>query len=175
MDGSEHWTNERAFSWRRITPVNDVFELRGSSGRIATLAVGGLMQIEAHLMMGNKQVTFTAEGIGGQLIRILDGSTDTVVASFSQFPPSRSGTLRFPHGGQLEWRRKGWRRPVHLFTDRFGNPLMRFEPNGSVSWYGLGTELDPLIHSHRDLLVLLSLGWLLLVMAGSARPLASAG
>jgi hypothetical protein len=39
-----------------------------------------------------------------------------------------------------------------------------------VTVYGLGMESEPLIGSWRDLLVLLTLGWLLLVLAGAAVP-----
>jgi hypothetical protein len=93
-----------------------------------------------------------------------------VVATFDRRWSAKTGTLQFATGGQLEWRRVGWWRPGYVFTDRFGNPLLRFHPAGGVTSYSLGTELEPLIDSWRDLLVLLALGWFLLVDAGAAVP-----
>jgi len=167
---SKHWTSERVFIWQRVSPFKDCFELYGGGRPLARLTIGGRTVISAHLeTTDDHRLVFTAEGIGDRRIRVADAISDRVVANFERRWSGRSGILRFVDGGgELEWRRVGWWRPAYLFTDRFGNPLLRFDPDGAATGYGLGTELEPLIGSWRDLVVLLSLGWFLLVVAGTA-------
>jgi len=167
--GSRHWTSERTFIWQRTSPFKDCFELYGGGRPLARLTIGGLAVTTAELETDAHGLVFTAEGIGDRRIRVADAISDQVIANFERGWSGRTGTVRFVDGGgALEWRRIGWWRPAHVFTDRFGNPLLRFDPDGGATGYGLGTELEPLIGSWRDLVVLLSLGWFLLVVAGDA-------
>jgi hypothetical protein len=92
------------------------------------------------------------------------------VAGFERRWSGRSGVLRFADGGQLEWRRTGWWRPGYEFTDRFSNPVVRFQLDGTVEGYGVGGDWARSLDSRRDLLLVVALGWLLLLVNGEARP-----
>lgn len=170
MLSGEYWADERTFAWRRVGLLRDRFELDGNGRTLATLAIGGLVTLTAELEIDDQRFMFTTEGVGDRYIRVSDADTQSIVASFEQRWSGRHGTVRFAAGGQLEWRRGGRLWPTYVFTDRFANPLLRFGRDGSIATYGLGTELDPLVGSWRDLAILLALGWLLLVKSGTADP-----
>lgn len=166
---SGQWTSERTFIWQRTSPFKDCFELSGGGQPLARLTIGGLAVTTAQLETGDHRLVLTAEGIGDRRVRITDAISDQVIANFERRWSGRTGTVRFVEGGgALEWRRIGLWRPAHVFTDRFGNPLLRFDPDGGATGFGLGTEQEPLIGSWRDLVVLLALGWFLMVVAGNA-------
>src|SRR6266545_2566794 len=93
-----------------------------------------------------------------------------VVATLDRHWSGRGGTLRLAQGGRLEWRRVGWWRPLWEFADRFGNPLVRLRPDGSVVDCVLGDELAGLAEPWSDVLLLLALAWFLLVIGGHAVP-----
>jgi hypothetical protein len=162
---------ERTFVWRRANPLKDWYVLRGGGGQaLARLSIGGPPFVLARLESDGLPVVFTSEWAEHRRIRIADADRQQVVATYERRWSGRTGTVQFATGGQLEWRRAGWRRADHVFTDRFGNPLLRFDPAGNVTSLGLGAELEPQIGSWQDLVVLLALGWLLLVVAGAAAP-----
>jgi hypothetical protein len=166
---SGQWTSERTFIWQRTSPFKDCFELYAGGQPLARLTIGGLAVTTAQLETDAHRLVFTAEGVGDRRVRIVDVISDQVVANFERRWSGRTGTVRFAEGGgALEWRRTGLWRPVHVFTDRFGNPLIRFDPDGGATGFGLGTEQEPPIGSWRDLVVLLGLGWFLMVVAGNA-------
>jgi hypothetical protein len=159
---------ERTFVWQRTNPLKDQYELRAGGRTLARLTIGGPPFVLAQLESDDLHVVFTAEWAENRRIRVADADGQLVVATYERRWSSRTGVVQFATGGQLEWRRAGWRRADHVVTDRFGNPLLRFGPAGGVTGYGLGTELEPLIDSWSDLVVLLALGWLLLIVAGAA-------
>jgi hypothetical protein len=157
--------------WRRASPFKDCFELRAGSRVLATLAIGGLAITSAEVEADGRRLEFRAEGVGSQRIRILDAAEGgMVIATFDRHWSGRAGTLRFLKGGQLEWRRVGYWRPMYVFSDRFGNPLVRYRPDGSVVDCVLGDELALPIGSWSDLLLLLALGWFLLIVGGHGTP-----
>jgi hypothetical protein len=166
-DGRKEWS----LGWRRISPFKDCFELRAESRVLATLAVGGLAITSAEVDAGGRRLVFRAEGVGSQRIRILDAAEGgVVVATFDRHWSGRAGTLRFLRGGQLGWRRVGYWRPMYVFSDRFGNPLVRYRPDGSVVDCVVGDEFALPIGSWSDLLLLLALGWFLLIISGQGVP-----
>lgn len=161
---------ERTFVWQRTNALKDWFELCAGGRTVARLSIGGPPFVLAQLESDDLHLIFTAEWAENRRIRVADAADGQVVATYERRWSGRTGVVQSATGGQLEWRRAGWRRADHVFTDRFGNPLLRFGPAGEVTGYGLGTELEPQIGSWRDLVVLLALGWLLLVVAGVAVP-----
>jgi hypothetical protein len=171
MDKERDWTSHGPFAWQRISPFKDWFELRAGGRVLATLMLGGLAITTARVKTDDHQLVFTAEGIGSQRIRISDSTNDTViVAYFERRWSGRAGTLRFVDGGCLEWRRVGWWKPTYAFTDRWGNPLVRFHPDGRVADYVPGGDRESSISTSHDLMLLLALGWFLLVISGGALP-----
>jgi hypothetical protein len=170
MTGSawETVVGERTFVWQRTNPLTDQYELCAGGRTLARLTIGGPPFVLAQLESDYRHVVFTAEWAENRRIRVADADGQQVVATYQRRWSGRTGVVQFATGGQLEWRRAGWRRADHVVTDRFGNPLLRFGPAGGVTGHGLGTELEPLIGSWSDLVVLLALGWLLLIVAGAA-------
>jgi hypothetical protein len=158
--------SERTFAWQRTNPLKDQYELRAGGRSLARLTIGGPPFVLAQLESDDLHVVFTPEWAENRRIRV--ANAQQVVATYERRWSGRAGVVQFATGGQFEWRRAGWRRADHVVTDRFGNPLLRFGPAGGVTGYGLGTELEPLIGSESDLVVLLALGWLLLIVAGAA-------
>jgi hypothetical protein len=163
---------EQTFVWQQANPLKDWHVLRGGGGQVlARLRIGGSPFVLARLESADLQVVFTSEWAENRRIKIADVDSQQVVATYERRWSGRTGTVQFASGGQLEWRRARWRRADHVFTDRFGNPLLRFDRAGGVTSLGLGMELEPEMDSSQDLVVLLALGWLLLVVAGAAVPL----
>jgi hypothetical protein len=158
--------SERTFAWQRTNPLKDQYELHAGGRSLARLTIGGPPFVLAQLESDDLHVVFTPEWAENRRIRV--ANVQQVVATYERRWSGRAGVVQFATGGQFEWRRAGWRRADHVVTDRFGNPLLRFGPAGGVTGYGLGTELEPLIGSESDLVVLLALGWLLLIVAGAA-------
>lgn len=171
MSKREDGRNESSLGWRRISPFKDCFELRAGGRVLATLAVGGLAITSAEVDANGRRLVFRAEGVGSQRIGIFDAAEGGVVlATFDQHWSGRTGTLRFLRGGQLEWRRVGYWRPTYVFSDRFGNPVVRYRADGSVVDCALSDELALPIGSWSDLLLLLALGWFLLIISGQGTP-----
>jgi hypothetical protein len=168
---------ERTFVWQRTNPLKDRYELRAGGRALARLTIGGPPFVLAQLESDDLHVVFAAEWAENRRIRVADADSQQVVATFERRWSGRAGVVQLATGGQLEWRRAGWRRRAdHVVTDRFGNPLLRFGSAGGVTGYGLGTELEPLVGSWTELVVLLALGWLLLIVSGAAvRPETGAG
>lgn len=165
-------TGSRPFlSWHRTTSLKDSFELRMGSGTLAMLMLEGMAVTNAEAEADGLRLKFRAEGIGSQRIRIWDTSEGSeVIATFDHHWSGRAGTLRFVRGGRLEWRREGWWRPTWVFTDRFGNPLVRLRPDGSVVDCVFIDDLTPPIESWSEAVLLLALGWFLLIVGGYAVP-----
>jgi hypothetical protein len=163
MAAGERWAYQRSYAWRRVHALG--FELNADGRSLATLTVGELEAGTASLETGEHRIVFVTEGMGSR-IRIYDADSQRIIASYQQRWSGRSGTIQFTEGGQLEWRRGGRLFPAYVFTDGFGNPLVRVRRDGGVIAYGVGTGLDPLVGSWRDLAVALALGWLLLLGSG---------
>jgi len=168
--GSSRGRTKPSFGWRRVNPFKDWFELRTGSRVLATLTIGGLAITNAEVDADGRRFKFTAEGVGSQRIRICDASDGGVVATFDRHWSGRAGLLRFLRGGQLEWRKVGHWRPTYVFSDRFGNPLVRYRPDGSVVDCVFSEEVVSPIGSWSDLLLLLALGWFLLIIGGNGTP-----
>jgi hypothetical protein len=165
----EDWASQRFFVWRRAGLVNDAFELRLPYGEelvLATMRIGRLRVPTAYVDSEGSRFVLTGEGVGCRRVRISDASTRTVVANFERRWTGRNGTFAFVNGSRLAWRRPSLLQATQVFTDRFSNPLLRFSPTGDVHGYGLGFGLEPSIGSWRDLMLLLSLGWFLLLLRG---------
>ena len=160
----------RLFSWHRVDPLKDGFELRmDANGRpLARLTIGGIGIPSARLDVGEQRLLFTE--VANRQVTITDASTRTVVAEFEWQRLGRRGTLRFLDGGQLSWRKTGRWRPSFTVVDRFSNLLLRFHPDGRALSHGLNTSLAPPVGSRDDLTLLLALGWFLLVSIGAATP-----
>jgi hypothetical protein len=159
------------WGWRRANPFKDRFELRMGDRVLATLMLEGIAITSADVEVDGHRFTLTAEGVGSQRIRICNTAEGSVVvANFDRHWSGRTGTLRLAQGGRLEWRRVGWWRPLWEFADRFGNPLVRLRPDGSVADCVLGDELAGLAEPWSDVLLLLALAWFLLVIGGHAVP-----
>jgi hypothetical protein len=159
-----------AWGWRRVNPFKDRFELRTGARVLATLTLEGIAITSADVDVGGNRFTLTAEGVGSQRIRICNADGSVVIANFDRHWSGRTGTLRLAQGGLLEWRRVGWRRPMWEFADRFGNPLLRLRPDGSVVDCAVGDEFAHLAEPWSDALLMLSLAWFLLVIGGYALP-----
>jgi hypothetical protein len=166
---SGNWMTPQRFAWRRTSPIKDRYELCAGEECLARLTLGGLLLPTAHLEADGSDFDLAVGGMANRQVTIADAHTEQMVAGFDRRWSGRGGVLRFQDGGQLEWRRTGWWRPGYAFTDRFANPVVRFGLDGSVEGYGIGGEWRRSIESHRDLLVVLALGWLLLLVAGEAR------
>jgi len=162
-------TNDGPFTWRRISPLKDWFELCAGEQVLARLMIKGLLIIAAQVDTEKRRIVFEGEGIGTERILIYEAGEELLlIAQFDRRISGHAGTLRFADGGELEWRRLGrWWKPVHVFSDRFGNPLLRFHPDGTAEGYIFRTNLTD---CWEDLMLLLSLGWFLLIISGGAAP-----
>jgi hypothetical protein len=159
------------WGWRRTNPFKDRFELYRGGRVLATLVLEGIAITRAEVDVNGHCFTLMVEGVGSQRIRIYNAAEGSaLVANFDRHWSGHAGTLRFAEGGRLEWRRVGWWRPTWIFTDRFGNPLVRIRPDGSVVDCVLGDEFVTLTGSWSDVLLLLALAWFLLVIGGHAVP-----
>jgi hypothetical protein len=170
MDKERDRARQGSFAWQRISPFKDWFELRAGGRVLATLTLGGLAITTARVQTNDRHLVFTAEGIGNQRIRISDSTSDTLIVAYFERRSGHAGTLRFVDGGHLEWRRTGWWKPTYAFTDRWGNPLARFHPDGRVADYVPSEDPGSSTGGWQDLLLLLALGWFLLVITGGALP-----
>jgi hypothetical protein len=169
---NEQRATTRLFSWHLIDPLRDGFELRMDPAGLplARLTIGGIGLPSARLDVGGQHLLFITNELGNRQVAITDASTRTVVAEFEWQRPGRQGTLRFAEGGQLRWRRTSrWRRSFTV-VDRFGNPLMRFYPDGRALSHSFNTPPEPPVGLRDDLTLLLALGWLLQVSTGAATP-----
>jgi hypothetical protein len=163
---------ERTFVWQRTNPLKDQYELSVGGRTLARLTIGGPPFVLAKLESDDLHVVFTPEWAENRRIRAGDADGQQVIATYERRWSGRTGLVQLATGGQLEWRQARWwrRRADHVVTDRWGNPLLRFRPAGGVTGYGLGTDLEPLVDAWIELVVLLALGWLLLIVAGTAVP-----
>jgi hypothetical protein len=158
-------------SWRRTNPFRDWFELRAGNQRLVTLTIKGRTAATAQVDTGHSRFLFTSEGIDSQRVRIFDTTGEsTTVGTFDRRRSGQAGTLRLVEGGRLAWRRVGWWRPTYVFTNRFGEEVVRLRPNGGVIDCDLGVRLDPSVDTWHDLLLLLAFGWFLVVIGGNAAP-----
>ena len=170
MRGSGNSGEDDSLSWRRTDPFKDQFELVAGGRVLSTLNIGGSTILTAHIKLDRLAFRLRAEGVGSQRIRIEDAVDGEVVGHFDQRWSGRAGTLHLIEVGVLEWRQEGWWwRPSFVFTDRFGNPLVRLCSDGSVLELVLG-DRGSLTDSWQGALFLVSLGWFLLVVSGRARP-----
>lgn len=165
-----HRSNDKPLGWRRADPFKDQFELGVGDRILAMITIGGLVILTAHVESDGWRLSFRADGVGSQRIRIESAPDGEVIGHFDHRWSGRVGTLHLAEGGKLEWRQEGWWRPTYVFTDRFANPLVRLCPDGSVLDCVLGDELASLTSSWHGALLLLALGWFLLVVSGRARP-----
>jgi hypothetical protein len=157
------------FAWTPRSPFMDAFELTGTAGRpLARLTVGGLTYPAATVETEGHRFLLTANGVGNRRVAVTDAATDLRVADFEWRRRGRTGTVRLVRGGQLRWRRTGWWRPSFTIADRFGNVLLRFDPDGRVLGDGLNARHEPPLGSRADLALLLALGWFLLLCSGAA-------
>jgi hypothetical protein len=167
---STNWMSPQLFVWRRTSAIRDQYGLHAGEACLARLTLGGLLLPTAHVEAGGHELDLAVGGVGNRQVVIADAQTEQVVAGFERRWTGRSGVLRLQDGGQLEWRWTGRWRPGYVFTDRFSNPVVRFHLDGRVEGYGIGGEWRRSVSSRRDLLLVLSLGWLLLLVNGEARP-----
>jgi hypothetical protein len=157
------------FAWTLRNPLTDAFELTGTAGQApARLTVAGLPYPTATVETDGHRFLLTANGVGNRRVAVTDARTDLRVADFEWRRWGRTGTVRLVKGGQLHWRRTGRWRPSFTFADRFGNVLLRLDPDGRARGYGLDARHEPLPGSRVDLVVLLALGWFLLLGSGAA-------
>jgi hypothetical protein len=152
----------RAFAWRLLDPFGDRYELRAGGHTLASLTIGGLAAPSALLDGGGRRIVFTVQGVGNRRVEITDAATGQVVGDFGWHRPGRDGVLRLVEGGQFGWGRSGRWHPTFTFTNRFGDLLLRLRPDGRALVYAA--------HPRRDLTLLLTLGWFLLVTSGAAAP-----
>lgn len=157
------------FAWTPRNPFTDAFELTGTAGQaLARLTVGGLAYPAATVETEGHRFLLTANGVGNRRVAVTDARTDLRVADFEWRRWGRTGSVRLVKGGQLHWRRTGRWRPSFTFADRFGNVLLRLDPDGRALGYGLNARHEPPLGSRADLVLLLALGWFLLLGSGAA-------
>jgi hypothetical protein len=162
---SKHPATANGFAWIPLDSFQDRFELRAGAGGgpLARLAIGGLAFPSATVAADEHRLLFTSKGVGNRQVAITDLSTETILADFEWHRLGREGTLRLVEGGHLTWRKTNRWRQTFAFADRFGNMLLKFHSDGRA-------ELEPLLGSRGDLVLLLALGWFLLLGSGIAAP-----
>jgi hypothetical protein len=79
-----------------------------------------------------------------------------------------SGTLEYPDGRQIRWRRTRFWRPKWVFVQGENRPLLRFKQRIGLMKISARVEFDPADAAMSDLPMLAALGWYLLLLATQA-------
>jgi hypothetical protein len=111
--------------------------------------------------------TFKKEGLFRPRFTVRIPNSDGNLAVF-RLNWTGSGTLEYPDGRQIRWRRTSFWRPDWVFVQGENRPLLRFKQRIGLLKISARVEFDPADAAMPELPMLVALGWYLVLLAAQA-------
>jgi hypothetical protein len=160
-----------ALQWNKPKLFERRYELRDRGEVIAAMTWDSLLGCSATATTAEGIWRFRRHGIVSSRVTIARSGSETEIATFVR-RWTGSGTLQTPGGEPVAWIRQGFWGCRWLFVDTTGRPLVRF--HSTLSARSAAVEIEPEARSHRNLALLLVLGWYLIVLEAQDGAAASA-
>ncbi len=167
MNAPSGFSTEGPLLWTQPKAMRREYQLANGDKLIGWLRFEGTFSSSASAEVAFQKWTFKKESLFRPRFTVRMPNSDLNLAVF-RLKWTGSGTLEYPDGRQIRWRRTSFWRPAWVFVQDENRPLLRFKQRIGLLRISARVEFDPADAAVPELPMLIALGWYLLLLATQA-------